>query len=486
MKSTVLLSILFLLQTIESVIIRDYNYVHYEDFESYDDFKRQFLYHDPSRPDVELVKNNLFLGVANNECKADLESPAFRGAQRHGGGNVLSVATVPLDSFPFELENCAQVLFFRINTPISDPVDVTANFRHGELNSWMANLMYVKNVRIVNHFHFPIAFYWHEESADPIKQGEIGPGEGTEISSFLGHVFSAHSADPTAYSDPTSPLEHAKVPMKKNDDGEQVPMSQEAFTNIVDFMVVNGAEYVFSPQNRLETCEVLPGTKRNFSSNGLDDLTCNSMFLRMVEFTHNIWHDKRLGLNYVQPLIVRPVTESGFEHRRLPAETYAWLKEWYLTEKQKLEQDEGAIGPCMNQHVAPTAITHITPEFKDKLSADLKGILEEWYGGSLVLTSIYGIRKYNNGSVLRMHVDTVNTHVVSAIINVDQEVDKDWPLLILDHEDNEHNVVMQAGDMVLYESAKLLHGRPDPFVGSHYDNIFIHYKPVEGWDYSWM
>ncbi len=40
-------------------------------------------------------------------------------------------------------------------------------------------------------------------------------------------------------------------------------------------------------------------------------------------------------------------------------------------------------------------------------------------------------RKYNNGSVLRMHVDTVETHVVSAIINVDQGVEEDWPLLIL-------------------------------------------------------
>ena len=95
-------------------------------------------------------------------------------------------------------------------------------------------------------------------------------------------------------------------------------------------------------------------------------------------------------------------------------------------------------------------------------------------------------RKYNNGSVLRMHVDTVSTHVVSAIINVDQEVEQDWPLLILDHDDVEHSVVMQPGDMVLYESAKLLHGRPDVFLGSHYDNIFIHYQPVEGWDYSWM
>ena len=85
-----------------------------------------------------------------------------------------------------------------------------------------------------------------------------------------------------------------------------------------------------------------------------------------------------------------------------------------------------------------------------------------------------------------MHVDTVNTHVVSAIINVDQEVERDWPLLIHDHEDNEHNIIMKPGDMVLYESAKLLHGRPQAFVGKHYDNIFIHYKPTSNWNYDWM
>ena len=96
------------------------------------------------------------------------------------------------------------------------------------------------------------------------------------------------------------------------------------------------------------------------------------------------------------------------------------------------------------------------------------------------------MRKYTNGSVLRMHVDTVNTHVVSAIINVDQQLDEEWPLLILDHDDNEHEVLMRPGDMVLYESTKLLHGRPSPMRGTHYDNIFIHYKPTEGWDFSWV
>ena len=80
-----------------------------------------------------------------------------------------------------------------------------------------------------------------------------------------------------------------------------------------------------------------------------------------------------------------------------------------------------------------------------------------------------------------MHVDTLATHVVSAIINVDQAVDKPWELLILDHDDNEHWVQMRPGDMLLYESAKLLHGRPNPMVGERYENIFVHYKPTSGW-----
>lgn len=78
----------------------------------------------------------------------------------------------------------------------------------------------------------------------------------------------------------------------------------------------------------------------------------------------------------------------------------------------------------------------------------------------------YENRKYSNNSILRMHVDTLATHVVSAIINVDQEVSKPWRLLILDHDDNEHELEMLPGDMVLYESAKLLHGRPGEMVFS--------------------
>jgi cellobiose-specific phosphotransferase system component IIC len=57
------------------------------------------------------------------------------------------------------------------------------------------------------------------------------------------------------------------------------------------------------------------------------------------------------------------------------------------------------------------------------LSSSLSHTLSLSHSISLLFYLILLLRKYTNGSVLRMHVDTINTHVVSAIINVDQQLD---------------------------------------------------------------
>lgn len=42
---------------------------------------------------------------------------------------------------------------------------------------------------------------------------------------------------------------------------------------------------------------------------------------------------------------------------------------------------------------------------------------------------------------------------------------------ILDHDGGLHHVSMEAGDILFYESAKLLHGRPRPLNGNHFANV---------------
>ena len=84
---------------------------------------------------------------------------------------------------------------------------------------------------------------------------------------------------------------------------------------------------------------------------------------------------------------------------------------------------------------------------------------------------------YTHGSILAPHVDR-DPLISSAIINVGQDVDEDWPLEVYDHEGWAHNITMTPGDVVLYESHSVLHGRPFPLKGKYYANIFVHFKPL--------
>ena len=104
--------------------------------------------------------------------------------------------------------------------------------------------------------------------------------------------------------------------------------------------------------------------------------------------------------------------------------------------------------------------------------------MEEWCGVELEPTYVYGIREYHNGAVLKMHRDRIDTHIISAIINVDQETDVDWPLVIEDNYYRQHHVFLKPGDMVFYEGGRLLHGRPITFEGKSFANMFCHFKPV--------
>jgi prolyl 4-hydroxylase len=131
---------------------------------------------------------------------------------------------------------------------------------------------------------------------------------------------------------------------------------------------------------------------------------------------------------------------------------------------------------------------------------------QAWTGQPQSSTSVYGIRIYQNNSILAPHVDRLPL-VSSAILNVAQDVDEPWFLEVYDHQGHgtsvrfvldasrtalyygelnpcsfshyaAHNVSMDAGDLVLYESHSIIHGRPFRMHGKFYANIFIHFEPL--------
>ena len=63
-------------------------------------------------------------------------------------------------------------------------------------------------------------------------------------------------------------------------------------------------------------------------------------------------------------------------------------------------------------------------------------------------------------------------------MHVAQRTEEEWPLCIKGNDGRLHNVTVQPGQTILYESARLVHGRPFPLIGDEFVNAFIHFKPL--------
>ena len=86
-----------------------------------------------------------------------------------------------------------------------------------------------------------------------------------------------------------------------------------------------------------------------------------------------------------------------------------------------------------------------------------------------------------NNSKLEINTDTAETHVISAILHIDDDSFQPWPLYFEDNYYREHDIIFNPGDMLLYESVRCRHGRPKPFKGKYYRNMCVHYKMYD-WD----
>lgn len=384
------------------VIIRDYNQINFQDLKSYEEFSNSFL-----NKLTGHIEKNVYVGVATEECWDMVHSPSFMSAQRFSGGNLVTPVAIHKEHFPYTTtDNCAEVLYYKYGDILSKPSGVTTNFGDRELSNWLRAQLTLRDFKLTNDFRFSVDIYFFKESSNPDYQFTLKAGQSMMIRTFVGHVFSATAAPDTDYT-PTIPIDFTTRP----------EYNFPGYIDIVDYFVATGKEYVFSPYQHLDICETAVDDLTTITTSSNLPYHCDDMLTTFLSFSNAIWHEKRLALNYLQPLIVRSYSPIGFEHRKLPTTTYNWLYQWYVDEwrhQAELVRSveglsgssdvsdvlsgvsgvlvEGTVGPCMNQALAPSQVIHLPSHLKQQLALELQPMLEEWYGGSLTLSSIYGIR----------------------------------------------------------------------------------------------
>lgn len=173
-------------------------------------------------------------------------------------------------------------------------------------------------------------------------------------------------------------------------------------------------------------------------------------------------------------------TQVGFKKEKLDRHLFEKIKEFYTLNSASTESEhvEGGYVTIADTGADGSDILQLPEALRMEIHISLRPILEDWSKTQLVPTFVYGIRTYKRGAILVGHRDRIDTHIISAIINIDQEVEEGWPLMVEDHYYRDHHVLLHPGEVVFYESARLFHGRPIPLKGNKFANIFCHFKPV--------
>lgn len=194
----------------------------------------------------------------------------------------------------------------------------------------------------------------------------------------------------------------------------------------------------------------------------------------------------RVDMSLRQPQSMQNYTHLGFKKIRAPDKVWKLVKKFWDNNKnnRKLE-NWGQGNTYTNNWESPTYMVSVEDQalrgggsrLKQAIWDAAQETIGAWTGQELTQCSLYGIRIYQDGAILATHVDRLPL-VSSAILNVDQDLDEPWPLEVIGHDGKAYNVTMEPGDMVLYESHSVLHGRPYPLKGRFLANIFIHFEPT--------
>ncbi|MCS5581185.1 MAG: 2OG-Fe(II) oxygenase [Gammaproteobacteria bacterium] len=180
--------------------------------------------------------------------------------------------------------------------------------------------------------------------------------------------------------------------------------------------------------------------------------------------------------------VIPAYTKSGFCKSQLPDALFARIQAFFSSNSDKVQEENVAGGYIVTDNKSKatgSSLIDLSAELRQEIHDNLKASMEQWSGKELLPTYVYGIRIYHRGAILKCHRDRLATHIIGGIINVSQDVDEDWPLVIYDHQHRRHSITLKPGEIVFYESGSLIHGRPSPLNGSAFANLFCHFMPVD-------
>jgi hypothetical protein len=139
-------------------------------------------------------------------------------------------------------------------------------------------------------------------------------------------------------------------------------------------------------------------------------------------------------------------------------------------------------GTFWENQVPNTFSKYGDPTFDTLLSITLKTI-EELTGKKLIPTYSFH-RLYKKGDELKIHKDRPSCEISGTLClgyNISNLENKNWnwPMWVKDENNNEQEIFLEPGDMIIYKGCDMEHWRV-PFTGINHAQVFFHYNEKNG------
>jgi len=153
-----------------------------------------------------------------------------------------------------------------------------------------------------------------------------------------------------------------------------------------------------------------------------------------------------------------------------------FLYNYFLLKREAVEHmyntnmtyDNGILGTWGDTQIPNTYSIYGDPAF-DTLLMKMLPVMKKETGLDVVPTYSYA-RMYKKGDELKKHKDRPSCEI-STTLNLGGDP---WPIFL-----ENNKVVLEIGDMLIYEGCKLEHWR-EPFEGDNCGQVFLHYNNANG------
>lgn len=134
-----------------------------------------------------------------------------------------------------------------------------------------------------------------------------------------------------------------------------------------------------------------------------------------------------------------------------------------------VERNSGYVLNAHDQYspaIGELLLRHCRPVFEKAIGRELQESFAYW-------------RVYDEGAVLRRHLDRVGCEISATLLIVREPADVPWPIRIEDMHSNEIALDLKPGSALLYQGHEIPHWR-DTFTGTSQLQLLFHYVLADG------